>query len=162
MKADIVAETLRKILHDSSNNLMTPKSYMTKEDSDIQNQEQLQLRLYDVDNPPSVFDRWRVRLEDHLGLGPIDWYPLPPVNRLQNATQSKLTWRVSITPFPPLFSCHAKHHSLLKYRTVPMTERVPSSRVSNQRRRFSTMPAWNIHSQALSTCIVFRFGTDGL
>lgn len=98
-RADYVAETLRKISSDSSGSLTTPEPSLSTEDSDFQNEEQLQLRLYDADNPPSAFDRWRVRLEDRLGLGPIDWYPLPKVNRLQNETQSELTWRVSITPF---------------------------------------------------------------
>ncbi|KAI1184195.1 kinase-like domain-containing protein [Nemania serpens] len=92
-RADYVAETLRKISSDSSGSLTTPEPSLSTEDSDFQNEEQLQLRLYDADNPPSAFDRWRVRLEDRLGLGPIDWYPLPKVNRLQNETQSELTWR---------------------------------------------------------------------
>lgn len=114
--ADIVVETLRKLFRDSSNNLMTPEPSMDKEDGDFQNQEQLQLRLYDDDDPPSAFDRWRVRLEDRLGLGPIDWYPLPAVNRLQNATQAKLTWQVSVAPFlTPLISLR-EILPLFKYR----------------------------------------------
>ncbi|KAI1110387.1 kinase-like domain-containing protein [Nemania sp. NC0429] len=93
MTTDIVAETLQKISRDFSSNITTSHLPTDEEGSNFENKEQLQFRFYDADNPPSAFDRWRVRLEDRLGLGTIDWYPLPPVDRLQNATQSELIWR---------------------------------------------------------------------
>ncbi|KAI1366338.1 hypothetical protein F5Y08DRAFT_337730 [Xylaria arbuscula] len=59
----------------------------------IPDQEQLRLILYDPHHPSSAFDRLRIWLETRIGLGPVDWYPLRTVDRLQHATNSKLTWR---------------------------------------------------------------------
>ncbi|KAK5636501.1 hypothetical protein RRF57_012213 [Xylaria bambusicola] len=90
--AAVVAETLRCLSIESSESLISPPGPINGEICVSPNDEQLLLTLYDARKPPSIFDRWRIWLEDYIGLGPIDWYPLSPVNRLQNETQSKLTW----------------------------------------------------------------------
>ena len=41
-----------------------------------------------------LFDSMRLRFERYLG-NEIDWYPLPPVNRLQYPSHTRLIWEVS-------------------------------------------------------------------
>lgn len=56
----------------------------------------LRLIPYNSSHSLSTFSEWRIRLEDYLGCGEVDWYPLPPIDRLPSATQAKLAWTVSL------------------------------------------------------------------
>ena len=92
--ARVVAGRLRQLLGKIHHSSTTSIASMEREDDVFSDDEQLRLTLYNPHHPPSAFDRLRVWLEYRIGLGPINWYPLPPVNRLQSASQSRLTWQV--------------------------------------------------------------------